>query len=234
MSWTVIDTGVSSAKKNMEIDVRLLEELDASSISPVLHLYDWESPSATYGHFIQPFDHLSQKISLELAKRPTGGGVIFHTHDLAFSMLVPASHEAFSMNTLDNYAFVNHILIDVLKRFLGKEVGLSLLPAECEGKGGSACHFCMGKPTKYDVMLDEKKVCGGAQRRTKNGFLHQGTISLALPDPDFLDEALLDPAVSRAMHENTYPLLADLSPTKDIAEARKFLKDAFTSYVKEF
>lgn len=234
LSWTIIDTGPASAEKNMEIDAKLLGELDAFSTSPILHLYDWKAPSATYGHFIQPFDHLSDKISLELAKRPTGGGVIFHTHDWAFSMLVPASHEAFSMNTLDNYAFVNHLLIEVIGQFLGQKAGLSLLPGECEKDNKCVGNFCMAKPTKYDVMLEGKKVCGGAQRRTKNGFLHQGTISLSLPDRDFLDEVLLDEAVLRAMFENTYSLLADIPSAKDLVEARKFLKNTFISTIKTF
>lgn len=233
MSWTIIDSGLASAKKNMEMDAKFLEELNASSTSPILHLYDWESPSATYGHFIQPYDHLSDKISLELAKRPTGGGVIFHTHDWAFSMLVPASHEAFSMNTLDNYAFVNNLLIDVIGRFLGKKEGLSLLPA-CAERDKCVGHFCMAKPTKYDVMSEGKKVCGGAQRRTKNGFLHQGTISLSLPDKNFLDEVLLDKTVSKAMFENSYSLLADIPSAKDLMEARKFLKNTFISTLKAF
>jgi lipoate---protein ligase len=228
MNWTIIDTGTSSAKKNMEIDADLLAALDPSSASPILHLYDWLAPCATYGHFIHPFDHLSSKADFELAKRPTGGGLLFHISDWAFSILVPASHEAFSLNTLDNYAFINTLLIDIINRFLGFKANLSLLPTESP-RDHCLCHFCMAKPTKYDVMLEGKKVCGGAQRRTKAGFLHQGTISLSIPDQGFLDRLLLDPSVSKAMFENTYPLMADV-PLK---EARKFLKNTFLAHLKE-
>lgn len=227
MKWTVIDTGASSAKRNMEIDSKLLAELDSFSTSPILHLYEWERPCATYGHFLQPADHLSMEgCDLELAKRPTGGGVIFHTNDWAFSLLVPAAHEAFSINTLDNYAYVNYMLIDVIGRFIVREGDLSLLPTEIQNC--KPCHFCMAKPTKYDVMLDGKKVCGGAQRRTKAGFLHQGTISLSLPDKAFLDGVLLNSDISTNMFENTYQLLPDMS----ISEARRLLKEAFLSHLQ--
>lgn len=221
----------------MEIDAELLERLDASSTSPILHLYDWKVPSATYGYFINPADHLSHAVFdqkyLELAKRPTGGGLIFHTNDWAFSVLVPSAHEAFSVNTLDNYAFVNKLLMDVIGHFTGRSVTLSLLPNEPEAMDSCSRHFCMAKPTKYDVMLDGKKVCGGAQRRTRSGFLHQGTISLSIPDKDFLEKILLpNTNVSKAMFANTYPLLEGSPSAKDLIEARLFLGEAFKSIIK--
>lgn len=234
MKWTIIDTGVASAQANMKIDAKLLEELDPSSASPILHLYDWQTPCATYGHFLDPSEHLSkecfEKNRLELAKRPTGGGLIFHTNDWAFSLLIPASHEAFSTNTLDNYAFVNHLLAEMIGQLIGQKAGLSLLPLEPEVKDSRLRHFCMAKPTKYDVMLDGKKICGGAQRRTRSGFLHQGTLSLSFPDPDFLDK-IIPQNVSKAMFENTYPLLNDL-PVRDLIEARQFLKSTVVNFIK--
>jgi lipoate-protein ligase A len=44
----------------------------------------------------------------------------------------------------------------------------------------------MARPTKYDVMLQGRKIAGAAQRKTKAGFLHQGTIALLCPDPELL------------------------------------------------
>lgn len=36
---------------------------------------------------------------------------------------------------------------------------------------------CFAGPTLHDVMkADGRKICGGAQRRTRNGVLHQGSI----------------------------------------------------------
>lgn len=230
--WKLIDSGISDAHKNMEMDTKLLEELDPSSITPVLHFYDWSSPSATYGHFLKPSDHLSQDVFshnyLQLAKRPTGGGLIFHTNDLAFSVLVPAAHEAYSVNILENYAFVNRLVIEVIEEFLGHPVPLSLLPNEPGAKDHHSGNFCMAKPTKYDVMLDGKKVGGGAQRRTKSGFLHQGTISLSIPDRDFLKKVLLPhTCVLKSMLENTCPLLSGTPSAKELHEARQSLKAIF-------
>jgi lipoate-protein ligase A len=83
----------------MELDRALLLDLEGER-DPVLHLYDWETDAATYGHFIDPGNFLNiegvKKNRLDLAKRPTGGGIVFHNCDLAFSVLMPASHPCFS------------------------------------------------------------------------------------------------------------------------------------------
>lgn len=235
--WTIVDTGMSSAMENMEIDAKLLEKLDPFSNSPILHLYDWQNPCATYGHFIKPSNHLLKDVaenkSLELVKRPTGGGLILHTNDWAFSLLVPASSEDFSMNTLDNYAFVNTLLINVISQFTGIKADFSLLALEPNVKDSDLCNFCMAKPTKYDVILNGKKICGGAQRRTKSGFLHQGTVSLSLPDKSFLDK-IIPPNISKAIYENTFPLLGEVSSSKDFIEAKQDLKNTFITLIKGF
>ena len=53
-----------------------------------------------------------------------------------------------------------------------------------------ADYFCMAKPTIYDVVYQGRKIAGAAQRRRKNGYLHQGTISLAFPQMGLLNEVL--------------------------------------------
>lgn len=231
--WSVIDTGIASAEENMAIDAKLLESLaDGKERCPILHLYEWEKPSATYGYFTDPFTFLSntgvRQSGLSLAKRPTGGGIIFHTTDFAFSILVPAMHSGYSVNTLDNYAFINSIVIDVLKEFIAPSDSFELLSREEMPSDIHEKHFCMAKPTKYDVMLKGRKVGGAAQRRTKHGFLHQGSISLTCPDETILEKVLLPgTCVMQAMRANTCSLLGDSASSEVLVEARHQLRIIF-------
>lgn len=241
-TWTVIDTGISSPKTNMSIDEELLANLKETKV-PILHLYDWNGPCATYGHFMDPKDLIclseAKALKLELARRPTGGGMIFHLTDWAFSVLVPANHPGYSVNTLDNYAFINQLVMDVVGEFCGKQAELTLLPKETYpketcNKRSSSRHFCMAKPTCLDVMLNGKKVSGGAQRRTRFGFLHQGTISLALPSEEFLERILVrDPSlpsdsnIKALMQANTMPLLSEKATPQEITKARTHLAHLF-------
>lgn len=227
--WDIIDTGPHDAEFNMQYDASLLVDADAFS-RPVLHLYEWTSPSATFGHFIDPSLWIDMECAREknlcLARRPTGGGIIFHIWDMAFSVLVPAHCPEFSLNTLDNYGFVNCAVLDAVRDFLKEQQPILSLIEEDGASLDAACrHFCMAKPTKYDVLWDGKKVAGASQRKTKKGFLHQGSISLVLPSQQFL-EGILRPgtSVSQAMQMIACPLLGTSATVSEITAAKEKLK----------
>lgn len=188
----VINTGRAPAQEIMDQDEALLEGLDPSG-QPILHLYEWKHPSATYGYFAQPARDLdleaAKRRGLDLAKRPTGGGIVFHIWDLAFSFLMPANHPAFSLNTLENYRFVNEAVLATMHEIFPQSPA-SLIEASFAPKSEECSHFCMARPTQYDVVYQGKKIAGAAQRRRKSGYLHQGTISLAPPDTALLKEVL--------------------------------------------
>ncbi|MCB1117684.1 MAG: hypothetical protein KDK50_03775 [Chlamydiia bacterium] len=230
MTLKILDTGKAYPQVNMDLDKELLNNLDDT---PILHTYDWEGPAATHGHFIKPEQFLNlEKASdhgLRLGRRPTGGGIIFHVSDYAFSLLVPASHPLYSENTLENYQMVNGCVKRAVQAFLDQTP--NLLPIDPVPLDESTAHFCMAKPTIYDVMLGPYKIAGAAQRRTKRGFLHQGSISLTMPPSQLLQDVLLHESVKSAMGQNTLSLLGD----KTIFEARSQIADLVkTEFAQKF
>lgn len=234
--WTILDTGQSSAADNMALDAKLLESLDEHAL-PILHFYDWKGDSATYGYFVNPADFLDlsqvKKKKLDLARRPTGGGIVFHTWDLAFSILVPAKHPYFSENTLDNYAFVNQGVLEAVTQLLNGRQSLELIYEDAFALDPSCKRFCMAQPTKYDVVVEGKKIAGAAQRKTKKGFLHQGTIALKFPDEAYLEQLLLpNTKVKDAILAHSFSLLAE---HEKIEEGRKEIKQALIeAFTQEF
>lgn len=231
--WRVLDTGIGSAAENMRLDAELLQTLDPQG-SPILHFYDWKGDCATYGHFVNPADFLNlqeaKQQGLDLAKRPTGGGIVFHIWDLAFSVLVPAEHPRFSEKTLDNYAFVNQAVLDAVSVFLKKEAPLELIQQDALAVDVAAGRFCMARPTKYDLVLRGKKIAGAAQRKTKQGFLHQGTIALKMPSLQYLQAILLPHTqVGEAMEAHTFALLESGDHGE---EAKAHLKNQLEYYLK--
>ncbi len=188
----IIHTGTSSAIENMALDTKYLQDLEGD---PILHLYDWIGLPATYGYFISPEKYLHleavEKYGLSLARRPTGGGIVFHIWDYAFSFLMPSTHRFFSLNTLDNYRFVNEIVLQVVKEVFSLSDSIELIRSDFPTLGMDCQNFCMAKPTQYDVVYQGVKIAGSAQRRTKRGYLHQGTISLGFPEEKWLREILI-------------------------------------------
>ena len=224
--WKILDTGVGAAKRNMEIDRSLLEKMDPDD-APILHFYDWEKDAATYGHFLNPGKLIdlkaAEKFQLSLARRPTGGGMVFHVTDLAFSVLIPAHYPHFSLNTLDNYHFINSRVKSGIQTFFENEP--ALLPKDPLPLDENCPHFCMAKPTVYDVVLDGRKIAGAAQRRKQQGYLHQGTIAIALPKEDFLNAILLPGTqVKEAMLAHTFSILGEGWTENDLVEVREVLK----------
>lgn len=234
MTLRLIESETASAEENMRRDAALLDSLDKE---PILHLYDWENPSATYGHFISLEKHIdleaARKHRLIFAKRPTGGGIVFHIWDYAFSFLMPSSHPQFSLNTLDNYRFVNEIVLNVMKEFLQIQGKIEIIAESYPVAGKDCQNFCMARPTQYDVVLNKVKIAGAAQRKTKKGYLHQGTISLACPDEKMLCEVLLaKDDVLKAMLSYSFAPLGSQCSGENLRDSRIAIKELLKTHFK--
>lgn len=220
----ILDTGIASVQENMLFDAKLLENLDPKG-QPILHFYRWAGPSATYGYFLSPEDHLDlaavEKYHLSLARRPTGGGIVFHIWDLAFSFLMPSDHPLFSLNPLDNYRFVNQIVLEAMKEFFSLQGPIELTGKSFSSKTKACQNFCMAKPTQYDVIYNGMKIAGAAQRKRKQGYLHQGTISLSFPQVELLNDVLLSKKeIVEAMLVYTFAPLGNIWDPKALNESR--------------
>lgn len=230
----VVDTGKARPEKNMAFDAHLLEVMRPTD-APILHLYDWSVPSITYGYFTKVEQQFSEEglraVGIHAAKRPTGGGALFHTVDLAFSFLIPSRHEGFHDNVLDNYRYINTIVKNAVLELLQEE-GL-LLPDEVENAPKETERFCMAKPTKYDVMIGGKKVIGAAQRKKRQGYLHQGSIAIQLPDQTILEQVLVHPEiVIPAMEKTTFEILPKDATEQDLVDMREKLKRKLVEQVR--
>lgn len=163
-------TGALSAKEQMQIDCELINTLHEID-EPILRFYQWQKKSITYGHFIQPERYLdlekAENLGFDIAKRPTGGGLIFHYGDFAFTFAVPSSHKLYALSVLASYRHINAAL-------LASEL--------CEIEEVPYKDLCMASISKYDLVWQGKKIAGSAQRRTKVGFVHQSSLFLNLPD----------------------------------------------------
>lgn len=206
---TVILSQAMSAANNMDNDYARLKELKSSD-NASLKFYEWQKPSLTYGYFTNPNEFLN-KHEFDAARRPTGGGVLFHTLDLAFSLLLPPRfvHE----NTYENYKSVNDVIAKALK-----ELGLE---TEFKISTSPNSKFCMATPTIYDLLIEGKKCVGAAQRKTKEGLLHQGTIALRVPG-ESEKAALKDVSLYNEMIKETYPVQVPVLELKQAIE-RAFL-----------
>lgn len=190
MKWNVIDSGALSAEENMEYDRQLLE----TAKEPTLRFYEWASPSATVGYFIKKERFFRPDAPVDIAKRPTGGGIIFHGNDLTFTVFLPVGHPWNTDNPLKNYSYINGA---ILKALQASHLPIQILSSSLVNPENSQKDFCMANPTHYDLLLNGKKIGGAAQRQKKNrGLIQQTSLSIGPPNLDLIEKSLIHPKLT--------------------------------------
>jgi lipoate-protein ligase A len=164
----VLDDGASAnAALNMAIDEALLE----AARQPVLRFYGWSRPSLSFGYFGKFAEVAAEMEQRDIVRRWTGGGIVRHGEDLTYSLVTSATDPASSQGPAAIYATLHGAIRDALHAE-GQE-------AELAGEGApKMSEACFANPVRNDVMLRSRKIAGAAQRRTRAGFLHQGSIQL--------------------------------------------------------
>ncbi len=169
------DETARGGPEQMALDEALLEIAQR----PLLRAYRWAEPSISFG-YSQPLGQVRDRFpSLPSVRRWTGGGIVGHLDDWTFALIVPSDEPLAKVRPLEAYRLIHSSVIAALRK-VGCAARLAG-PRDCAD--GLACFT---SPALYDVIgPDHRKVGGGAQRRTRRGFLHQGSIQNLEPHPDF-------------------------------------------------
>ncbi len=161
------DPAPADAAFNMAVDEALLE----SATDPLLRFYRWSRPSLSFGYFGKFTDVVDDSTTRDLVRRWTGGGIVPHGDDLTYSLVTPAKTAASALGPPAIYAAL-HEAIRAALRAEGREVELAAAAAP------KISDACFANSVRHDLLLDGRKIAGAAQRRTRAGFLHQGSIQL--------------------------------------------------------
>jgi len=171
---------------NMAIDELMLERIGSLG-RVVLRFYEWNIPSASFGYSQKP--RAVTRTGLTLVRRPTGGGVVYHDVDLTYTMVIPAGHPICELNRMDSYKAIHE---PIMKAILDLGQGAHLAP-DLGIKHDRATLQCFVSPSPNDVLAaDDTKLAGAAQRRTRKGILHQGSVSLKAGAHDLILKAIRD------------------------------------------
>jgi lipoate-protein ligase A len=166
--WILLESGRSEAGFNMAMDEALLEAMPRLQ-RPVLRFYGWTEPAASFGYF-QKFSEIEKTTLLRpLVRRPTGGGLVPHDADWTYSLAFPTNHEWYSLSAVDSYRRVHEWIVAA---FAELKVPTELAPCCLKSAPGQ----CFVGHEKFDVLWQEKKIAGAAQRRSKLGLLIQGSV----------------------------------------------------------
>ncbi|WP_050028382.1 hypothetical protein [Verrucomicrobium sp. BvORR034] len=160
---------------NMALDEAML--LQAEGVW--MRVYGWEEPSVSIG-FSQPISVIPDtQAGWPMVRRWTGGGVVVHDGDWTYTLAAPAGSDLSEQRAVETYREIHEAMIRALH-----EAGMGDCSLQSENTS-DGMGVCFVEPAKFDVVWQEQKIAGAAQRRAKTGFLHQGTIQPVKLPADF-------------------------------------------------
>ena len=139
-----------------------------------LRFYNWQQNKAITFGYAQRSKSLKEQLAAgyQITRRPSGGGVVYHDGDLTFSIIFTSTDKV-----EDIYKNLHTAIAGELKKYINKVQNYDrkniFKPVE-NGQSKS----CFANPVLDDLMVDGKKILGGAIRRFGNRVLYQGTLQI--------------------------------------------------------
>lgn len=166
---------------NMATDEALLEHLE---VAPVLRIYRWARPTVSFGYFDEFEPVRAAFPQCALVRRWTGGGIVEHGRDLTYSLVVPRSHRLTALRAEESYRLLHGVLATAIAAASPEPLKLA---EQTDAETPQSSRACFVNPVRHDLLLDGHKIAGAAQRRTRRGWLHQGSVQFPNFTPPFFE-----------------------------------------------
>ena len=169
MQCRFIDTGANDAYANMAIDEAILSYCKV----PVLRVYSWKPEAISVGYN----QDVNKEINLEncknnginIVRRITGGKAVFHDKEITYSFILPESLNLLPKDINESYKVIANALVIALKKF-GVKAEIKKIPEKI------ATPICFNSSNWYELLVNNKKISGSAQRRMDGKILQHGSI----------------------------------------------------------
>lgn len=177
-----------AAAENMAVDFLLLQRYPEPA-APRFRHYEWRGPAFTFG-FSQKIEFVRSNLpageSVDLCRRPTGGGIVDHRNDWTYTLVLPRGHPLYDARATQSYRAVHECLAEAV-RSLGQPAEVKQVCEPCatdakpSAEAMAGVGICFQRAELYDVVnpATGAKIAGAAQKRNKHGLLFQGSIEKA-------------------------------------------------------
>lgn len=165
---------------NMARDEAILQSVGLGVSPPTLRFYRWSPPTISLGYFQRYADYAALPPpagDLAVVRRQTGGGAILHDLELTYALVLSLDHPWLNhAGSIALYEHVHSAFATILSDY-GVPVTRpdSQAPAGCSHGGP---FFCFSAHSRFDLLVDGRKLMGSAQRRTATAVLQHGSLIL--------------------------------------------------------
>ncbi len=169
---------VGDGPANMALDEALLDEVSAHPESAIFRTYAWSVPTLSLGYFQTIASaHADPRFDgVPIVRRPTGGGALWHDLEITYAVVVPAPHPLARPNTR-LYRAVHGAIANLLSEsgIEASRCGDKALEIE---RNNDRSFLCFTDRDAEDIIVQNWKVLGSAQRRRDGATLQHGSIVL--------------------------------------------------------
>lgn len=211
--------------QNMERDLQLFKNFEKGTIGPTLQIYSWKPVCISLG-YSQKAEKLlnldaAREFNFDIVKRPTGGGIVFHNEDeVTYTLILPYDFPGLPKGSATTYKYISQIVVDALNK-----LGINAEIAAGKKSERRSADLCFTYPAEYEIVANDKKIVGSAQKRGKRGFLQHGSIFVSRRDFDKFEKVLKNP--SEAALEKAISIEEVLGHKLSFEEISSALRESF-------
>ncbi len=173
--WRLIRQEARAGPMQMALD-EIAAETAASGGPRTVRVYQWKPGCLSVGYHQDPATvnwEACRQQGIDVTRRQTGGGGIYHDTygDISYSIAAPL--EEFPNDLLEAYHRLCEPVLDALER-MGVEA--NFVEHEVESLYTPACYL-RGLHPAHDIVAGGKKISGNAQYRRKNAVIQHGSLT---------------------------------------------------------
>jgi lipoyl(octanoyl) transferase len=237
MDWRILVENELSGSWNMAVDQAILRSIEAGQSGPVVRLYGWKKPTLSLGYSQKWERELNKeqidKDSLSVVRRFTGGRGVLHSNELTYSVIAPIS-EDWRSSLSSTYDFIAQCLYDALqKQGFGVQIERGDHTEGFSKMGASKP--CFASTSRSEILLNNKKLIGSAQRRTKSAFLQHGSILIGKEHLEITKYLNLSTEEElqhlEVLKDSSSYLMENSNQSVDLAKLKKGFIDAFAKHI---
>jgi lipoate-protein ligase A len=175
-AWRLIPYRKADAAENMAVDEAIFRRYLRAGVPPTLRFYGWQTPTVSLGHFQDASREIDReacrRLGVAIVRRPTGGRAVLHEDELTYAVIAGSGSSLFPADIQETYRLISRCIIAGLR-----EAGIAAeMKAEPRPVQEPRAAACFAVPSRYELLVAGRKICGAAQMRSRGAFLQHGSL----------------------------------------------------------
>jgi len=176
--WRLLIDPPQNGPENMATDEAILKSCKERLSPPTLRLYEWSEPTLSIGCFQKAENAIKYclETGIPYVRRITGGRAVLHSDEVTYSIICSADEPLFAEGITGAYRIISRCLLETLR-----EAGINAdMHIHRAIESNSKKISCFHSPSRYEIIINNRKIIGSAQRRFKRAFLQHGSILFSI------------------------------------------------------